>query len=111
MSTAAPLLTHRPSRPPPDVVATEHARRSPRLAAELGVTVDGLAALTATAVGLDEAEQLGWIPPEERRLYQGTASAADLRALGYGEDEAQEILVEQGQDQDQDQDQACASSS
>lgn len=102
MSAAAPLLNR---RPPQDADATEFARRNPRLAAELGVTIDGLAALTSTTAGLEEAEQIGWIVPEERRLYQGKATLADLRLLGYADEEAHAILVEQSQDQ------ACASSS
>jgi hypothetical protein len=102
MSAALPLS---PPPLPSEVFAGEFARRNAPLAADLGVTMDQLAALTAQTATLSEAEQLGWISPEERRLYQGEATMADLRALGYSDEEAHVILDEQRQDR------ACASSS
>ncbi len=79
----------------PDAIATELARRSPRIAAELGVSADELGTLIATTVTLAEAEQLGWISAEERRLYEGQATLEDLRTLGYDEEKARSILAEQ----------------
>src|SRR5262249_18593225 len=58
MAAAAPLLSP-PS--PGEVVAMEFARRNASLAAELGVTLDQLAALTAQTATLAAAEQFGWI--------------------------------------------------
>lgn len=101
MATAIPFAL---SAPAPDAIAAEFARRNRRIAADLHVSVDELAALTATTTTLAEAEDLGWVSAEERRLYEGNATLADLRALGYGEDEARAILDEQEQDR------ACASS-
>jgi hypothetical protein len=82
----------------PDPIALEFARHNPQLAADLGVSLDELATLASTTVSLAEAEALGWITPEERRLYRGEATPKDLRGLGYGEHEARAILAEQRRD-------------
>lgn len=79
----------------PDAIAAELAQRSPRIAAELGVSADELVTLVATTVTLAEAEQLGWISAGERRLYEGQATLDDLRTLGYDEEKARAILAEQ----------------
>jgi hypothetical protein len=82
----------------PDAITAELVRRNPALAAELGVTLPELAALMAMTATLAQAEADGWISAEERRLYQAEANPADLRAMGYGETEANAILEEQWQD-------------
>src|SRR5690348_5949898 len=88
-----------------DPIAAELARRSPGVAARIGVSVDELAELASTSVSLELAEQRGWIDAAERRLYEGEATLGDLRAMGYSDDEAREMLNEQQRDR------ACASSS
>jgi hypothetical protein len=88
-----------------NVVAVEFARQNPQIAAELGLSTEMLAGLSADTVSLAEAEKLGWIDAAERRLYEGCATPDDLRALGYDEAEARAILDEQEQGR------ACASSS
>lgn len=109
MATATPLgatMDDPPSaRRVIEPIAAEFARRNPGVAARIGVSVEELAELAAEPVSLEKAEQLGWIDAAERRLYQGQATFDDLRVMGYGDDEARAILIEQQQDR------ACASSS
>jgi hypothetical protein len=75
--------------------ATEFARRNPKIAAAIGASINELATLASTTATLAQAEQLGWISTEERRLYEGDATLEDLRALGYGEEDAIMILDDQ----------------
>jgi hypothetical protein len=108
MATASPLASAIDDAPSGrrviDPIAAELARRNPGVAARIGVSVDELAQFAADSVSLEQAEQLGWIDAAERRLYQGQATLEDLRAMGYGDNEARAMLDEQQQDR------ACASS-
>ena len=112
MATAAPLhaleltTAARASRTEPFLAhARKLERERPEHFASLGMTAETYAAgMAEPALSLEEAEQAGWIAPEERRLYEGRASLEDLLANGFSDDEARTILREQEQAR------ACASS-
>ncbi len=112
MATSAPLhspgpaTAARPSRTEPYLAHAkqlEHER--PERFASLDMTAETYAVgMTEPRLSLEEAEQAGWIAPEERRLYEGRATLEDLLANGFSDEQARTIL------QEQEQARACASS-
>lgn len=114
MATSAPLrstgpaTTARASRTEPFLAhARQLEREHPEHLASLDMTAEAYAAgMVEPRLSLEEAEQAGWIAPEERRLYEGRATLEDLLANGFSDEQARTIL----QEQEQEQARACASS-
>jgi hypothetical protein len=105
----------RPAPPDPERAAIEYPyfleyarridRERPGYLASMGMTAEEYAhEMCGPSLTIDESVAAGWMSPAEGRFIDGKATPEDLLELGYSDEEARAILVDQ-------QERACASSS
>jgi hypothetical protein len=71
-------------------------RERPRYLASMGMTAEEYAReMCGPGLTIDESVAAGWMSAAEGRFIQGKATPQDLSELGYSDEEARVILVDQ----------------